>query len=80
MFPSTCTEHLKLASYTSLGRELVSARGVQSWEDARNLTSLRARRRSPGGLEQPPGGWRRKISRRSPTCVTQLPLYDRTFP
>ena len=40
--------------------ELVPPRGVQRWEDARNLTSLRARRRSSGGLEQPPGGRRRK--------------------
>jgi len=34
-------------------------RGVQRSEDARNLTSLRARRRSLGGREQPPGGRRR---------------------
>src|SRR5436189_155918 len=32
---------------------------VQGREDARNLTSLRARRRSPGDLEQPPGNRRR---------------------
>src|SRR5713226_9264589 len=42
-------------------RELVSTLGVQRSEDARNLTSLRARRRSPGDLEQPPGSRRRKI-------------------
>src|SRR2546430_16993289 len=40
-------------------RELVSTLGVQGREDARNLTSLRARRRSPGDLEQPPGNRRR---------------------
>ncbi len=34
-------------------RELVSPLGVQRSEDARNLASLRARRRSPGDLEQP---------------------------
>src|SRR6266481_6540 len=43
-------------------RELVPNLGVQRCEDARNLTSLRARRRSPGVLEQPPGNRRRKIS------------------
>jgi hypothetical protein len=42
--------------------ELVPMLGVQRSEDARNLTSLRARRRSPGDLEQPPGNRRRKIS------------------
>jgi len=31
-------------------RELASTLGVQRNEDARNLTSLRARRRSPGDL------------------------------
>src|SRR5260370_5164351 len=41
--------------------ELVATLGVQGNEDARNLTSLRARRRSPGDLEQPPGNRRRKI-------------------
>jgi len=41
-------------------RELVATLGVQGREDARNLTSLRARRRSPGDLEQPPGHRRRK--------------------
>src|SRR6266481_4928080 len=41
--------------------ELVPAPGVQRSEDARNLTSLRARRRSPGDLEQPPGNRRRKF-------------------
>lgn len=49
------------ASQASL-RELVLDLGVQRYEDARNLTSLRARRRSPGVLEQPPGNRRRKIS------------------
>src|SRR5438132_2149405 len=44
-------------------RELVSTLGVQGREDARNLTSLRARRRSPGDLEQPPGNRRRKFFR-----------------
>ena len=34
-------------------RELVGRLGVQRKEDARNLTSLRARRWSPGELEQP---------------------------
>src|SRR5437588_11608721 len=53
-------------------RELVATLGVQGREDARNLTSLRARRRSPGGLEQPPGGWRRKTRWR---CV--MPLNSR---
>src|SRR3989442_11299549 len=43
-------------------RELMPNPGVQRCEDARNLTSLRARRRSPGDLEQPPGNRRRKIS------------------
>src|SRR5467141_517450 len=43
-------------------RELVPNPGVQRCEDARNLTSLRARRRSPGVLEQPPGNRRRIIS------------------
>ena len=43
-------------------RELAPPLGVQRSEDARNLTSLRARRRSPGDLEQPPGNRRRKIS------------------
>jgi hypothetical protein len=42
-------------------RELVLRLGVQRSEDARNLTSLRARRRSPGELEQPPGNRRRKF-------------------
>jgi len=42
--------------------ELVLTLGVQRSEDARNLTSLRARRWSPGDLEQPPGNRRRKIS------------------
>src|SRR5258706_6536311 len=41
--------------------ELVFTPGVQRSEDARNLTSLRARRRSPGDLEQPPGNRRRKF-------------------
>jgi hypothetical protein len=59
MFPSSSAWPLKLTTYNVLRRELVSPRGVQRKEDARNLTSLRARRRSPGGLEQPPGGWRR---------------------
>jgi hypothetical protein len=45
-----------------LQRELVPRHGVQRSEDARNLTSLRARRRSPGDLEQPPGNRCRKIS------------------
>jgi len=43
----------RLASETALSRkprELVSTLGVQRSEDARNLTSLRARRRSPGDL------------------------------
>src|SRR5437667_9929039 len=35
-------------------RELVATLGVQGREDARNLTSLRARRRFPGDLEQTP--------------------------
>src|SRR5713226_2058525 len=52
--PCETTPSLKL-------RELVSTLGVQRSEDARNLTSLRARRRSPGDLEQPPGNRRRKI-------------------
>src|SRR6266850_7246049 len=43
-------------------RELMPNPGVQRCEDARNLTSLRARRRSPGVLEQPPGNRRRIIS------------------
>src|SRR6266446_567735 len=42
-------------------RELVPNLGVKRCEDARNLTSLRARRRSSGDLEQPPGNRRRKI-------------------
>src|SRR5438309_3350893 len=50
-------------------RELVATLGVQRSEDARNLTSLRARRRSPGDLEQPPGNRRRKISA-VPICGT----------
>ena len=41
--------------------ELVLRLGVQRNEDARNLTSLRARRRFPGDLEQPPGNRCRKI-------------------
>ena len=51
-----------LKTDNELPRELVPPRGVQNGEDARNLTSLRARRRSLGGLEQPPGDRRRKIS------------------
>src|SRR5260370_12423684 len=43
-----------------MSRELVSTLGVQRREDARNLTSLRARRRFSGDLEQPPGDRRRK--------------------
>ena len=43
-------------------RELVPEPWCPTKEDARNLTSLRARRRSPGVLEQPPGNRRRKIS------------------
>src|SRR5437899_12636990 len=50
-------------------RELARTLGVQRSEDARNLTSLRARRRSPGDLEQPPGNRRRKISA-VPICGT----------
>jgi hypothetical protein len=49
--------------------ELVFTPGVQRSEDARNLTSLRARRRSPGDLEQPPGNRRRKFSI-APFCET----------
>src|SRR5713101_6732432 len=52
--PCETTPSLKL-------RELVSTLCVQRSEDARNLTSLRARRRSPGDLEQPPGSRRRKF-------------------
>src|SRR5882762_2642549 len=55
-------------------RELVPSPGVQRCEDARNLTSLRARRRSPGVLEQPPGN-RRRI-----TSVVSLCLTIRAFP
>src|SRR5215475_3619862 len=51
--PSLPTYHLKLTTYNCALRELVPSRGVQRKEDARNLTSLRARRRCPGGLEQP---------------------------
>src|SRR5271166_4001785 len=43
-------------------RELVPHPGVQRSEDARNLTSLRARRRSPAVVEQPTGNRRRKKS------------------
>jgi hypothetical protein len=41
-------------------RELTPHPGVQCYEDARNLTSLRARRRSPAVFEQPTGSRRRK--------------------
>src|SRR5882762_4972930 len=50
-------------------RELVPSPGVQRCEDARNLTSLRARRRSPGVLEQPPGN-RRRITSVISLCMT----------
>jgi len=61
-----------------LTRELVSPRGVQRKEDARNLTSLRARRRSPGGQEQPPGGRRRKISAVPPCPGDPRSLAEKT--
>src|SRR2546430_2977413 len=42
-----------LFPYTTLFRsELVATLGVQGREDARNLTSLRARRRFPGGRSE----------------------------
>lgn len=52
---------VRLPTDGALGnRELVHRRGVQLNEDARNLTSLRARRRSPAVVEQPTGNRRRK--------------------
>jgi len=52
---SCCAGFLQITIFDAFPRELASPRGVQISEDARSLTSLRARRRSPGGLEQPPG-------------------------
>src|SRR6267143_5425974 len=58
-------------------RELVPSPGVQRCEDARNLTSLRARRRSPGVLEQPPGNRRRIISVISLCATAERPAWQK---
>ena len=55
LLASCCAGFLQITIFDAFPRELASPRGVQISEDARSLTSLRARRRSPGGLEQPPG-------------------------
>src|SRR5256884_3953911 len=73
LFPYTTLFRSLITDYKfeTLSRGNLSGRAVSNaTEGPRNLTSLRARRRSPGGPEQPPGGLASQHLSGSPLLVS----------